>query len=45
MSLCVDDLLVCDAYQKVIYTECHIPDVVLIQLILLMMDTIAVRNM
>jgi len=27
------------AYQKVVYTEQHIPDVVLIQLILLMIDT------
>jgi len=43
---CVDGLLVCrsgfpsrPAYQKVMYTEWHIPDVVLIQLILLMMDT------
>jgi len=37
--------LVCRfAYQTVIYTEWHIPDVVLIQLILLMMD-MAARNM
>ena len=36
MYLCVDDRLV---YQTVVYTEGHIPDVVLIQLILLMMDT------
>jgi len=51
MSLCIDDRLVCrfgrdcsavsskPAHQTVIYTEWHIPDVVLIQLILLMMIT------
>jgi hypothetical protein len=47
MSLCIDDRLVCrfgwdaalskPAQQTVIYTEWHIPDVVLIQLILLIM--------
>jgi len=51
MSLCIDDCLVCrfgwacsavsskPAHQTVIYTEWHIADVVLIQLILLMMGT------
>jgi len=42
MSLCIDDRLVCrckPAHQTVIYTDWHIPDVVLIQLILLMMGT------
>jgi len=49
MSLCTDDRLVyrfgwdCisskHAHQTVIYTEWHIPDVLLIQLILLMMGT------
>jgi len=47
MSLCIDDRLVCrfgwdsskSAHQTVMYTEWHIPDVVLIQLILLMMGT------
>jgi len=51
VSLCIDDRLVCTfgwdcravsskpAHQTVIYTEWHIPDVVLIQLILLMMGT------
>jgi hypothetical protein len=49
MSFCIDDRLVCrfgwdcisskPAHQTVIYTEWHMPDVVLIQLILLMMGT------
>jgi hypothetical protein len=44
VSLCIDDRLVCTcrrkpAHQTVIYTEWHIPDVVLIQLIFLMMGT------
>jgi len=49
MSLYIDDRLVCrfgwdcvwskPAHQTVIYTEWHIPDVVLTQLILLMMGT------
>jgi hypothetical protein len=42
VSICVGDRLLCRSrptYYKVTYTECHIPDVVLIQLILLMMST------
>jgi len=45
MSLCVGDLQVCRSgtsrpiYRKVAYTEWHKPDVVLIQLTLLMMST------
>jgi len=47
MSLCIDDRLVCrcgwdsfkPAHQTVTYTQWHISDVILIQLILLMMGT------
>jgi len=42
MSLYIDDRLVCrckPAHQTVIYIDWHIPDIVLIQLILLIMGT------